>query len=75
MNNIDIFKEVLCYFSLMRQLFHCKLFSRNCTLRGKDNVQLFLMSHIYSMCDVFLTTVKYVFELKQLLDFNLISIF
>ena len=34
-SKIDVFKEVLCYFSLMEQLFLNKLFSGTCTLRGK----------------------------------------
>ena len=36
----DVFKLYLCKFSLKKQFFLRKLFSRNCTLRGKNDVQM-----------------------------------
>ena len=40
MCKFDVFKVVLCWISLMEQLFLKKLFSRTFTLRGKKDVQL-----------------------------------
>ena len=34
------FKVVLCLFLLIEQLFRKKFFSRTCTLRGKNDVEL-----------------------------------
>ena len=58
------FKVVLCEFSLMKQLFQKKFFSRTCTLRGKKDVQL-------TFCDSYLCFLSktVVFQRSFVLDF------
>ena len=62
------FKVVFCLFSLMKQLFLEKIFSRTCTFRGKNDVQLtFDDSYISyeSKIDVFLSSFLLVFLVKE----------
>ena len=47
---IEVFKVVLCEFSLMEQIFPIKIFSRTCTLRGEKMMyNRPLVTHIYAM--------------------------
>ena len=50
MSKIDFFRVVLCYLSLMEQLFLKKFFSRSFTLRSKKMMfNRILMTHKYVM--------------------------